>query len=157
MKNPTCYILVANDGTRHQPCYETEAEALAAIHEARVAACEALREREFRASVGKPHYTDQFANNEVEEFDAADWSPMEVELTDTIYRLNTLPQDSEQLVREIVLRLRHYKTVYLKWTCTGHTLASWQGASAADWLGKHGFATDTNACGDVEISWKEVR
>lgn len=157
MKKPTCYVIVANDGTRLQPCYETEAEALAAVYEARVEAYEALQEREFRASVGKPRYTDKFENNEVEKFDAAGWHPLEVELTDTIYRTNALPQESIQLVREIVLRLRHYNTVYLVWTCFGNTRASCQGESAAEWLGKHGFATATDFRGNVEIKWKEER
>ena len=157
MSKPVCYAIATKEGKYGDDRYETEAAAEAAIFESEVVANARVMDAKFRASVGKPNFTDNYELKARQDFDEAGYHPLAVEMTDTIYRLNELPSESVQLVNEIVMRLRHYDTVYLKWTCTGHTRAEWQGASAASWLAKHGFATETDACGDVTISRKEVR
>lgn len=127
MKSPICYAIATKEGKYGEDCYETEAEAEAAIFERKVRANARVADAKFRASVGKPHYTDDYELKARQDFDEAGYHPLAVEMTDTIYRLNELPSESVQLVNEIVFRLRHYKTVYLKWTCTGHTRAKLAG------------------------------
>lgn len=131
--------------------FESEAEAEVFIREMRIKAIERKMAAEFRRDVGHPHATDYSDLKAVESFDDEKYGVVAEPMSSTIYRLNTLPSESSQIVREILFKLRHFDEVELGWTCTGHTRAKWQGEAAAAWLNKHGFAAVVLCDGDVSI------
>ena len=68
-------------------------------------------------------------------------------------RLNTLPNESTTLVREIETKMAIFGNCTLSWTCTGHTRAEWQSESAASQLKKlHPEWKVVNTGYDVRIS-----
>ena len=70
----------------------------------------------------------------IESFNERGWHLKEVTATPFVYRLNTLPADSETLMREIEAKVAMFGYCELSWTCMGHTRAEWQSIAAAEQL-----------------------
>lgn len=89
----------------------------------------------------------------IEDFESRGWHIEEIPASDQVYRLNTLPNESSTLVREIETKMEIFGNCTLSWTCTGHTRAEWQSESAASQLRKlHPEWKVVNTGYDVRIS-----
>ena len=71
-----------------------------------------------------------------EQFNALGYYVAEQVATPTVYRLNTLPAESPELVAEIEGKVAEFGACTIDWTCTGHTRAQWQSEAACEQLKK---------------------
>lgn len=129
-------------GWEHEGEYPTREEAQAVLDTMRLNAEKRTAERaEWLAAHPKPW--DDAARHKafiegydststpIDDFNERGWYVAEIEPTDTVYRLNTLPKDSPALVKEIETKMSIFGNCTLSWTCTGHTRSEWQSEEAA--------------------------
>lgn len=104
---------------------------------------------------GEPAVQDSYAYYAyyaLDTFQSRKYVVEEHEATRMVYRLNTVPSKSPNLVREIMTKIDWFGRVELRWTCTGHTLAQMQGSQAAIYLEKLGLTAEVDANGDITIT-----
>lgn len=101
---------------------------------------------------GEPAVQDRYAYYALDTFLSRKYVVEEREATRMVYRLNTVPSESPNLVREIMTKMDWFGRVELVWTCTGHTRAQMQGSQAAIYLEKLGLTAEVDANGDVTIT-----
>lgn len=131
----------------HECEYATFAEANIALEKMRTAAIERDKKRaEWLAAHPKPwneqdkhtvwiNGYDKKQTN-VEQFEDMGWHIEEIEANPIVYRLNTLPAESEPMMREIEAKMAMFGECELRWTCLGHTRAEWQTQAACEQLKK---------------------
>lgn len=129
-------------GWNHECEYATREEAQAAFDKMRQYAEKRTSERaDWLAAHPKPWNREEqnkafiedydSIKTPLEEFDERGWYIDEIEPTNCVYRLNTLPNESPELVREIEAKVAIFGDCELSWTCHGHTRSEWQSEAAA--------------------------
>lgn len=144
MKKPTMFTIkkTASWGSGLECEYATSEEAQAALdkmHENAVT--ETKKWEELMAEHPQPWdsktQTDAFikgyysGKSPLDAFEENGWHIVEIPATCHVYRLNTLPKESPELVKEIEAKIALFKECDLSWTCHGHTRAEWQTEAAA--------------------------
>jgi hypothetical protein len=88
----------------------------------------------------------------LERFEELRWRVVEIEATPKVWRLNTLPHQDPETMKEIETKVRLLGRAELGWTCTGHTRAAWQTqAAAADLRAAHPEWEITTDCDTVYV------
>lgn len=138
-------------GDSGEIAYETRVEAEVAIERMRLSAIKRKHEAEIRAQYGHPWCTDDYELRAPENFAMAGYHPISTELTDAVYRLNADISNDMDFLREVLWKLRVFGEARIRWTCTGHTRADWQGRATAAFLEHCGLECHVCSSGDVAV------